>query len=201
MAIDLVKYKHGDRKMAFNYKNASKQELQVQYKEIADRIGDDQFFTKKELNYLPEILNDGEEIIAFTSGLMDGNTWLITLTDKRIIFLDKGMIYGLEQTVINLDKINSVSGKTGIMFGEIFIEDGAKERHIKNVWKKTVKPFTNLVMEAIENHRNKLHSPQAVQQQAEEDPYAKLEKLAGLKDKGIISEEEFNATKQKILGI
>jgi len=188
--------------MAFDYKNASKKELQVQYKKIADKIGDDQFFTKKELNYLPEILNDGEEIIAFTSGLMDGNTWLITLTDKRIIFLDKGMIYGLEQTVINLDKINSVSGKTGILFGEIFIEDGATERHIDNVWKKTVKIFTNLVMEAIENHRNKLHSHQVVQQQViEEDPYAKLEKLAGLKDKGIISEEEFNSAKQKILGI
>ena len=189
--------------MSFDYKNASKKELQEQYKIIADKIGDDQFFTKKELSYLPEILSDGEEIIAFTSGLMDGNTWLITLTDKRIIFLDKGMIYGLEQTIINLDKINSVSGKTGIFFGEIFIEDGANERHIDNVWKKTVKPFTNLVMEAIENHRDKLHSPQIVQQQTptEEDPYAQLEKLAGLKDKGIISEDEFNAAKQKLLGI
>jgi len=188
--------------MSFDYKNASKKELQAEYKRIAEKIGDDQFFTKKELSYLPEVLTDGEEIIAFSSGLMDGNTWLITLTDKRIIFLDKGMIYGLEQTVINLDKINSISGKTGIIFGEIFIEDGAKERHIDNVWKKTVKPFTNLVMEAIENHRNKLHSPQVVQQQTiEEDPYAKLEKLAGLKDKGIISEDEFNAAKQKLLGL
>jgi len=188
--------------MSFNYKNASKQELRAKYKEIADKIGDDQFFTKKELDYLPEILSDGEEIIAFTSGVMDGNTWLITLTDKRIIFLDKGMIYGLEQTIINLDKINSVSGKTGIFFGEIFIEDGANERHIDNVWKGTVKIFTNLVMEAIENHRNKLNTPQVIQQQVtEEDPYAKLEKLAGLRDKGIISEEEFTVAKQKLLGI
>ena len=188
--------------MSFNYKNASKQKLAIQYKKIADKIGDDQFFTKKELNYLPEILSNGEEIIAFTSGLMDGNTWLITLTDKRIIFLDKGMLYGLKQIIINLDKINSVSGKTGILFGEIFIEDSAKERHIDNVLKRTVKPFTNLVMEAIENHRIKLHSPQNTQQKVtEEDPYERLEKLSGLKDKGIISKEEFNAAKQKLLGI
>ena len=33
-----------------------------------------------------------------------------------------------------------------------------------------------------------------------EDPYEKLEKLAGLKEKGIISEEEFNEEKKKILG-
>jgi len=190
--------------MSFDYKNASKKELKAKWNEIAEKIGDDQFFTKKELNYLPEILSPNEEVLAFTSGLMDDDTWLITLTDKRIIFLDKGMIYGLKQTVINLDKINSVSGKTGIFFGEIFIEDGAKERHINNVWKKTVKPFTNLVMEAIENHRNKLHSQQSASQQTDtsaEDPYAQLEKLAGLKEKGIISEDEFNAAKKKLLGI
>ena len=45
---------------------------------------------------------------------MDGNTWLITLTDRRIIFLDKGMIYGLKQTTIDLDKVNAVSGETGL---------------------------------------------------------------------------------------
>ena len=191
--------------MSFDYKNASKEELRAEYTKIAQKIGDDQFFTKKELDYLPEILNDNEEILAFSSGLMDGNTWLITLTDRRIIFLDKGMIYGLEQTVINLDKINSVSGKTGIFFGEIFIEDGAKERHIDNVWKKTVKPFTNMVMEAIEKHRDNLHAPRVQQQEAPavatEDPYEKLEKLAGLRDKGIVTQEEFDAAKRKLLDL
>lgn len=186
--------------MSFNYKNASKQELKTKYNEIAKKIGDDQFFTKKELNFLPEILSDGEQILAFTSGLMDGNTWLITLTDKRIIFLDKGMIYGLKQTVINLDKINSVSGKTGILFGEIFIEDGAKERQIRNVWKKTVKSFTNMVMDAIEEHRKVIQQPQVTEHVQIEDPYERLEKLAALKEKGVITEEEFNIEKQKILG-
>ena len=82
-------------------------------------------------------------MLAFTSGLMDGNTWLVTLTDRRIIFLDKGMIYGLKQTAIDLDKVNSISGETGIMFGKIAIEDGASQRVIANVWKKTVVAFTN----------------------------------------------------------
>lgn len=41
--------------------------------------------------------NDGEEVLAFSSGLMDESTWLITLTNTRIIFLDKGMIYGLNK--------------------------------------------------------------------------------------------------------
>lgn len=103
--------------MVFDYKNASPAELKNEYNRIAKEIGDDQFFTKRELSHLPKILGDGEQVLAFTSGLMDGNTWLITLTDRRIIFLDKGLIYGLKQVTIDLDKINAVSGRPGFCLG------------------------------------------------------------------------------------
>lgn len=182
----------------FDFKNASKIELKNEYKRIADDMGDDQFFTKKELNYLPEILMEQEQVLGFTSGLMDANTWLITLTDKRIIFLDKGMIYGLKQSIVDLDKVNAVSGSTGLLFGTITITDGANDRLIKNVWKKTVKNFTNKVQEALEARK----SPQQAVQQTQDkevDPYEQLEKIAGLKDKGIITEEEFETQKKKIL--
>jgi hypothetical protein len=36
---------------------------------------------------------------------------------------------------------------------------------------------------------------------AESDPYAELEKLARLKDQGILTEEEFEAKKKQLLGI
>jgi len=188
--------------MGFDYKNASKEELQAKYKEIAEKSGDYQLFTKKELNYLPEVLQEGEEILAFTSGFMEEDTWLIVLTDKRIIFLNKGMIFGLKQMVIPLDRINSVSGETGLVFGKIYIEDGAKERVIKNVMKHTVKPFTNMVMDAIENYKKKFSNDVSnTQLEQKQDPYEQLEKLASLKDKGIITEEEFNKAKKNILGI
>lgn len=184
--------------MSFDFKNASKEDLKKEYDRIASEIGDDQFFTKKELNYLPEILKDGEQVLAFTSGIMDGNTWLITLTDKRVIFLDKGMIYGLKQEIINLDKIHGVSCKTGIFFGEIEINDGAIVRKIENVWKKTVKLFTNKLQDALDNYSN-----QAIKQNVPSsgnDVVSQLEKLAELKEKGILTEEEFKIQKAKILG-
>jgi hypothetical protein len=31
---------------------------------------------------------DGEQVLAFASGVMDNSTWLIALTDHRVIFLD-----------------------------------------------------------------------------------------------------------------
>ena len=50
------------------------------------------FGTKKEVSYLPEILNPDERVLGLISGFLDGNTWIIALTDRRVIFLDKGML-------------------------------------------------------------------------------------------------------------
>lgn len=35
----------------------------------------DTFGTKKEINYLPEILANDEKILYLTSGSLNGNTW------------------------------------------------------------------------------------------------------------------------------
>lgn len=183
----------------FDYKNASKKELKEQFNKIAKEQGDDQFFTKKELNHLPEVLMDNEQVLAFSSGIMDGNTWLITLTDQRIIFLDKGMIFGLKQTVINLDSIKSVSGETGIFFGKIIITEGTTNYKIDNVWKKTVKNFTNKVQEQMQKiNKTANNSQQIIKEESIED---KIEKLHNLKEKGLISDEEFESAKYKALGI
>lgn len=185
----------------FDFKNANKEQLKIEYNRIAREIGDDQFFTKKELNHLPEILMEGEQVLAFTSGLMDGNTWLIALTDHRVLFLDKGLIYGLKQVSINLDKINSVSGTTGLFFGEIRIEDGASELVIKNVWKKTVVAFTNKVRDALHAYRRAASAPASAPTvpAAADDIVSKLERLATLKERGILTEAEFAEQKAKLL--
>ena len=182
--------------MTFDYKNASKDELKAHFKTIAKKVGDDTFFTKKELYHLPEILSVGEEVIAFSSGLMDANTWVIVLTNKRIIFLDKGMLYGLKQTAIDLDKVNAISGDTGLVFGKISIQDGAAHRTIKQVLKHTVVPFTNLARDAIEARK---HAQSGNHVAAAPDSIAQLERLATLLEKGVLTAEEFARQKDKIL--
>lgn len=177
----------------------SSNDFMAQCKRIAREMGDDQFFTKKEIKYLPEILRKDEKLLGFVSGLMEGNTWLISLTDRRIIFLDKGMLYGLKQSIVDLNKVNAVSGSTGIMFGTITITDGAVNRTITNVLKKTVQPFTNKVQEAIEALNNKQAQPVAASSPKGEDKIETLKKLAVLKDQGILTEEEFTNKKAEIL--
>lgn len=175
-----------------------KKEMQDRFNHIAKETGDDQFFTKKELHYLPEVLRDGEEVLAFSSGLMEGNTWLIALTNKRVIFLDKGMIYGLKQAFIDLHRVNAISGSTGILLGTLTITDGATSRTVKNVPKQTVKPFTNKAHDAIEALRTPKPTPDATARA--ESPADLLSKLANLRDQGILTDAEFALKKQEILG-
>ena len=69
----------------------------------------------KELKHLHEVINKGENILGHTRGFYNGNTWLVCITDRRIIFLDKGMIYGMKQTEIPLKNVSAVNYETGML--------------------------------------------------------------------------------------
>lgn len=184
----------------FDFKNASAEALKAEYNRIARQTGDDQFFTRKELNHLPSVLADGEQVLAFSSGLMDGNTWLITLTDRRLIFLDKGMLYGLRQVSIDLDKVNAIGGSTGILFGTITVEDGARARTIANVPKRTVVAFTNRARDAMEARKRPAPlSAMPPPISAGNDVISQLERLQALREKGLLSDVEVEVQKAKIL--
>ena len=127
----------------------------------------------------------------------DGETWFIVVTDKRILFINTGKFSGLQQISIDFDNVNAVSGSEKLMFGEIRIQDGDTERIIKWVPKKMIKPFTYAAQDAME--KRKKANAQSISPTPSNDRYAQLEKLAELKEKGIISEEEFIQEKKKIL--
>lgn len=131
-----------------DFTTAPDEEVKRAYDAIARELGDDRFFTTKELDVLPKILAPFEQVLSFSSGLMDGNTWLIVLTDQRVLFLDKGMLFGLKQTSIELENIVSIDGETGLVFGTLRMSTAAGPHEIRNVWKRTVNAFVNKVRAA-----------------------------------------------------
>jgi hypothetical protein len=156
---------------------------------------------KKEVEELPNILHDTEELLYMTSGFFNGSTWLIVSTSERVIFLDKGMVCGLKQLETPLDKINSISQSTGFVYGEISIWDGSSKMQIKNCIKTAVKPFVDSVNSAIKKvkEQNRPIIQQTIQTNNEDDMVSKIERLAKLKEQGILTEEEFLQSKAKIL--
>lgn len=175
----------------------------MNYEQTMERLKEvgvtDLFGTKKEVKGLPEVLKEDEQIMFATSGLVGSNTWLIVCTNIRVLFIDKGMIYGVKQVEITHEKINSVSFKTGMVFGEIHIHHGSDQMLIKNVAKKTVKPMVDAINKEIENNkqqRNGNPSQAGVTSSADE-----IKKYKELFDMGAITEEEFTTKKKQLLGI
>lgn len=168
------------------------------YEEVKQQIKDlgyaDTFGTKKEIKYLPEILKEDEKVLGLTSGLMDGNTWIIAFTKKRIIFLDKGMFYGLKQVETPLSKINSIEHSTGFLMGDIAIWDGASKMKIGCILKESVVPFVNALNDTIDELKSPTTPTLGNVSVSDE-----LIKLSELKEKGILTEDEFLEQKRKIL--
>lgn len=186
-----------DAEAPIDYMLSPHEKLKAHMREVAIASGDVKFFTRREIAYLPEMMSEGEEIIRFASGLIGANTWLISLTNKRIIFLNVGMIYGVEHKSIYLDKITAVSGKEGLLLGKIFIRDGAGEHIIEGVQKATVPNFVKAAQNAIVQHREKQHvAPVAT---GTGGRYDTIEKLFRLKEMGAITAEEFEKEKARIL--
>lgn len=183
--------------MPFDYKIATPVALRDEFNRIALVTGDINLGTRRELAHLPSLLADGEEVLAFCSGITEGNTWLIVLTGQRVLFLDKGILYGLRQMSIDLDKINAVGGETGLVLGTIRVRDGATEYVIENVLKRSVVPFTQAVQAAMRAHKRALaaRSPHTTG----EDVIMRLERLAALRSSGALSQDEFTQQKARIL--
>jgi phage protein len=161
-------------------------------KEMLSKSGSLILGTKKEVKELTNIINDDEIITYATSGVYDGHTWLVVSTNKRIIFLDKGMLFGVNQIEIPLSKVNAVKYKKGLFVGEIEIRDGASMFRVKSVLKKTLIPFINAVNNSIEEIKKTQNSPKL----SVADEIMKFKRLL---DEGAITQEEFDKKKKELL--
>ena len=112
----------------------------------------------KELKHLHEVINKGENILGHTRGFYNGNTWLVCITDRRVLFLDKGMIYGMKSAEIPLDNVSPVNYETGILVGSVTVTAGGAEKKVGKLRKQDVKDISNLISEAAAKAKKKLHS-------------------------------------------
>ncbi|TKI05464.1 PH domain-containing protein [Martelella alba] len=187
-----------------DYKTATNDELKIEFKRLSKLAGDMPLGTRKEFYHLPAILREQELPLAVAAGSMGGNIWLITLTSQRILFLDRSAVFGLKQINIELAGILSVSSRIRMMAGSITLNTLEQDYTIENIIKGAVIPFANRVNAAREALRPSSVRTGPIGKSAPEpvvDMIIQLEKLASLKERGILSEEEFSTQKAKILAM
>lgn len=166
-----------------------KQIQELKLSSVSDYLG------RREINELPNILAPTEIIDNLAQGTYNNGQGILVSTNRRLLFVDKGMLYGLKVEDFQLDKISSIQYETGLLLGSIKIHTSGNIAKIENVEKVSARSFAEFV-------RDKLSQPKETVTTtivSEPNILDQLEKLAKLKGNGILSDEEFSEQKKKLL--
>lgn len=174
-------------------KNQRFEEIKIEIQNLKlDNIST--IFGRKELDELPQILAPTEKIDNIIQGTYNNGQGILVSTNRRLLFVDKGLIYGLKVEDFPLDKISSIQYETGLLLAKVKVHTSGNIATIDNVHKESARKFAEFV-------RNKLSQPNESQNQnaPQIDILGQLEKLANLNKNGILTDEEFTEQKKKLL--
>ena len=137
-----------------------------------------------------KILFDGEEILACASCAGKDSNGAISVTNKRVIFYSKTWLIS-SNTNYNFNQITSVTVNKSFGLASITIDAAGDTFKVTHMLSSDAEVIKKKIDEMKYNLENK----------SETNDLEQLEKLAELKDKGIITEEDFNKKKKDILGL
>lgn len=162
------------------------------------------------LTYIRQALEDSEEVLYVVTGHMSkdscleiGSTkyknaiWLVALTESRIIMVHKRVPVGVDTVSFPLESVRAVSCKTGLADAIITITQGLNcviFQNIKNIYAKAFEDKANAAIRESRNGGAKQTVSVTAPSAADE-----LAKWHTLLQQGIITQEEFNAQKEKLL--
>jgi hypothetical protein len=160
------------------------------------------FFAKKEIKELPSILWENEMPEAIIQGRYQNSIGVLVCTNKRLIFINKG-VFNLKVEDFPLNNVSSIQYETGMIFGKITIFASGNRAEIDQVEKKRTRTFAEYARSKISASSSTEQPQSTIQASVGVDSadimIEKLEKLAALKDRGVLTEDEFLTQKEKIL--
>jgi hypothetical protein len=167
---------------------------------------------KREIRKLVEHLWEGERVEMLAPGQYGNGQGLLTLTDRRLLFLKDGWT-GAATEDFPLNRISSVAWASGMVMGTVTVFASGNKTEIKSVPKAEGKAMVDRVRAIIsgwtaESPRKRVPDPpQSWETPAPSAPTAgsfpavmeQLRQLAELRDAGIISAADFESKKAELL--
>ena len=148
---------------------------------------------------LQPVLMDGETLIDVTTGWVEGTQRRGTLfvTDRRVGLFTK-KIGGHDMLDFSYGLLTSIEYKKGIYSGEISLLAAGERTRFHMMPKDLVEEFVKVIRErmAVSHHHNQPPAQVAPPSSVADE----LTKLASLRDAGVLTQEEFDAQKAKIIG-
>ena len=185
-----------EKEEAKNSKNSKLDEIKAEIKNL-NLSNTSTFLGRKEINELPQILSENEKVNNIIQGTYNNGQGILVSTNRRLVFIDKGLLYGLKVEDFPLDKISSIQYETGLLLGKVKIHTSGNIATIDNVEKSSARQFAEFVRDFLSQPKEQ--QPVYIQTNSETTVLDQIEKLAKLKDNGILSEEEFAEQKKKLL--
>lgn len=169
--------------------------------QIAKIEGVSKLMSGRSIEELPKILWEDEAIEDAVSGSMHKKNGLVIATNKRLIFISKGLIGGSVED-IPYDKMSSIQYDTGLIMGGISVFTSGNKIEIENVQKPRVRPFAERLRARVTAAQQSAAAAPAGPVSGDgPDPAEQLRKFAALRDDGIITDEDFEAKKRELLGL
>jgi hypothetical protein len=176
----------------------------------------------KEKAQLAQTLLPGEKVLSQCVG-MKGQT--LVVTDRKVLIIKTGWMagtaFGAKVTAFDYRTITSVEVRTGPLTGAISISSGGVAQRDRTYWdvnspdgayaspdaipilKAQAPDFQKaaaLIRELAATGSTHIASSQFTTPPPPADPIEQLKELAGLRDAGVLTAEEFDAKKAELLG-
>ncbi len=155
--------------------------------------GKDTFLTWREVQDLPNVLADGETIQRVAQAGYNGVTGMLLATDQRLIFIKTNLLNKAMVHSYPFSNIASLNSKPGLLFTtfNIGLSDGDSViiQTIANV-------VAQRICDYVQPRIGVTSPPQTVQSS---NMTSELERLANLRQQGLLDEQEFADAKQQII--
>lgn len=169
--------------------------LEEVQEQVGHLDGASRLLGRKEIKELPSVLWEDERIEQMVQGVYGEALGVLAATNKRLVFVDKGLLR-MRVEDFPYDRISSIEYKTGMMMGSIIIYASGNKSEIKHVAKDQCQGFANYVRARTTAPSAHASAPAPA---ATASPVDELERLAKLRDAGVLTDQEFEAEKQRVL--
>lgn len=110
-------------------------------------------------------LNPGECVLfAFAaqkglSSLEIFNTYVVAVTNKRILLAQKRVLFGYMYVAITPDMFNDLSVSSGVIWGKVIIDTVKEVITMSNISKKGIDEIETAISETMMDEKKKYHNP------------------------------------------
>lgn len=173
-------------------------DVEAAWNRVTNKVG-----KKRDIKKLPEYLNGDEMVLAMAGGQVASNQGLLVATDRRAMFVSEGVIrHSFED--FPYDRITSVTSSRGMVFGKIIIHTAGAAHVVENVAKGEAEAVAAVLRERVEgvtrDRQQPASAPIAPPAGGPTGIAGELRQLAELRDAGVLTPDEFEAQKARLLG-